>query len=353
MSLQNPLVSVVMPVYNADEYLAEAIESILNQIFEDLEFIIICDDPSDKTREIIDKYQRTDNRIIVLYQKKEGLVASLNKGCFVAKGKYIARMDADDISDTSRFEKQLNFLELHPDVGVIGTYMEEIDENGNPNPLSTFKPPLEHDLIAWHMLFDCCVVAHPTVMVRRTLLDRVGGYNPHFIHIEDAELWSRLVFITQFSNLPEFLFSRRWHKNSICNQHADIQLETSIRIRLKLLERILQKGVDEKDAKVFFSVWSKKERINTKNVLLIETLMQELYEAFKKNSLKNKKNLPQIRRDIINQLFNLIHPSMGFLEFFSIIKIGLKIDLMMTLYKIIQVVYLHKIDIFVWLSRRN
>jgi len=348
-----PLVSVVMPVYNADEYLGEAINSILNQTFRDFEFIIICDDPSNKTREIINLFQNSDDRIKVIYQKKEDLVSALNKGISIAKGKYIARMDADDISDTSRFEKQVNFLEMHPDVGVIGTYMKEIDENGNPNPLSTFEPPKEHDLIAWHMLFECCVIAHPTVMVRRTLFDRIGGYNPHFIHVEDAELWSRLVFITQFSNLPEFLFYRRWHKNSICNQYADIQLEKSIFIRHKLLEKILQKSVDGKDAKTFLSARNQKEFIDAKNVLLIETLMQDLFEAFKKNSLKNKKNLPKIRQDIINQLFNLIHQSMGFLEIFSIIKIALKIDLIMTLYKIIQVIYRHNIDIFIRIIRRN
>ncbi|MGA2913322.1 MAG: glycosyltransferase [Methanoregula sp.] len=338
----NPYVTVVMPVYNADEYLGEAIDSILNQTFKDFEFIIICDDPSSKTREIINLYQNSDDRIKVIYQKKEGLVSALNKGISMAKGKYIARMDADDISDPFRFEKQVNFLELHPDVGVIGTYMKEIDENGNPNPLSTFEPPKEHDLIAWRMLFDCCVVAHPTVMLRKTLFDGIDGYNPHFIHVEDTELWSRLVFITQFSNLPEFLFSRRWHKNSICNQYADIQMEKSILIRHKLFEKILQKGVNEKDAKTFLNARNQKEVVNAKNVLLIETLMQELFRAFKKNSLKNKKNLPKIRRDIINQLFNLIHPSMGFLEIFSIIKIALKIDLIMTFYKIIQVIYRHK-----------
>ena len=106
-----PKISVLMPIYKGDEYLSAAVDSILNQTFSDFEFIIICDDPTEKTRQILDKYKQSDSRIRVYYQEREGLVNSLNRGCSLAQGEYIARMDADDISLPERFEKQVKFLD--------------------------------------------------------------------------------------------------------------------------------------------------------------------------------------------------------------------------------------------------
>lgn len=343
-----PKISVLLPVYNGEKYIREAIDSILNQTFSDFELIIIEDGSEDKTKIIVS--QIIDPRIILIFNEKNiGIINSLNTGLSIAKGEFIARMDADDISHTSRFEKQVFFLDAHPDVGVLGTFMEQIDETGNI--LSIFEPPEDHDLIAWCMVFDC-VVAHATIMARRTLLDDVGRYNPIFIHAEDTELWSRLIFITRFSNIPEVLYLRRLHKNSISNQFANVQLKQDILIHHKLLENILHNVVDEKDANAFFGAWSQRNTLNAKTVLLIEKIMQELFCNFKKNSLKSKQNIPQIRRDIVNRLFCLIPRSIGFLEIFSIIKFALKIDFFGTLNKIIHVTYQHKKKILMILIRR-
>jgi len=119
--MNNPLISVVLSVYNAEKYLVEAIKSILNQTFKDFEFIIINDGSTDKSLEIIESYQKEDERIILISRENKGLIASLNEGIEKAKGKYIVRMDADDISLSTRFEEQVKIMEENQNIGLCGT----------------------------------------------------------------------------------------------------------------------------------------------------------------------------------------------------------------------------------------
>ncbi|HAS7841575.1 TPA: glycosyltransferase family 2 protein, partial [Vibrio cholerae] len=127
--MSSPKISVVMSVYNGEKYLGEAIDSILKQTFSDFEFIIINDGSTDKTLEIIKSYMKKDDRIVLVSRENKGLIVSLNEGLDLAKGQYIARMDADDISIKSRFEKQIEFLDSNPDIGVCGTWVEVFGEN--------------------------------------------------------------------------------------------------------------------------------------------------------------------------------------------------------------------------------
>lgn len=205
---------MVMPVYNADLYLAEAIESILSQTYRNFEFILICDDPSEKTREIIEKYSKSDPRIIPYYQKKEGLVAALNKGCRLAKGKYIARMDADDISFPGRFEKQLDFLEAHPEIDVCGTGAEIYSDN---NDSCLFSPPESQNEIKFFLLFDNCL-AHPSIMMKTSWIQR-NGYNENAVFFEDYELWLRTLNTSGISNTKDVLVKLRKHPDNISELH--------------------------------------------------------------------------------------------------------------------------------------
>jgi len=214
MSTTSPLISVVMPVYNADVYLAEAIESILNQTYRHFECIIICDDPTDKTREIIGKYSESDSRITPFYRKKEGLVSALNKGCSLAKGKYIARMDADDISLPIRFQKQLDFLEAHPEIDVCGTGAEIYSDN---NDSSLFSPPESQNEIKFFLLFDNCL-AHPSVMMKTAWIQR-NGYNENAVFFEDYELWLRTLDTSGISNIKDVLVKLRKHPDNISELH--------------------------------------------------------------------------------------------------------------------------------------
>src|ERR1700680_111125 len=125
MNMRN--VSVVMSVFNGERFVSEAIESILHQTFHDFEFIIINDGSTDGTADILSRYQNSDPRVAVHDQQKKGLVQSLNTGCGLARGRYIARMDADDIAFPERLERQINYLEQNPDIALIGSSVNVID----------------------------------------------------------------------------------------------------------------------------------------------------------------------------------------------------------------------------------
>ena len=195
----NPPISVIMSVYNSEEYLSEAIESILNQNFENFEFIIIDDGSTDGSLEIINSYAAKDSRIKILSHENKGLPASLNEGIAIATGKYIVRMDADDISLPSRFQKQYQFLESNPEIGVCGSLALRMRKNSSKYVI--FSHPEKHEALRLRLLFSVCFI-HPTVMIRISVLDKLEYfYDEKFTNSQDYELWSRLVLKTRFYNL--------------------------------------------------------------------------------------------------------------------------------------------------------
>jgi glycosyltransferase involved in cell wall biosynthesis len=207
MSKKFPVVSIVMPVYNAERYLELAIKSILNQTHEDYEFIIIDDGSMDDTLDIIKAYSKNDKRIrILVNQKNLGIVASLNYGLANARGKYIARMDADDYSHPLRIEKQVAYLDSHPEIGLLGTAYRSIDETGHCLVIRDI--PSEDIVIRWISLFNCAF-NHPSVMFRNDIYKIVGGYNPDMENAEDYDLWSRMLHYTKVANLLDPLVDYR------------------------------------------------------------------------------------------------------------------------------------------------
>ena len=294
-----PCVSVLMSVYNGERYLEEAIESILNQTFRDFEFIIINDGSADGTAGILAHYQRVDDRVRVYDQENRGLVASLNRGGQLARGEYIARMDADDVSLPERLRKQVDYMETHPEVGVMGTQMKQIDEKGRL--LSAFDAPLAHEAILWKMLFECAI-AHPTVLMRRHLLIEAGGYDPSYAHIEDTELWSRLIWVTRFANHRESLFLRRWHKESVCNLHAAEQFQVGMSIRRSLFERILAREVRQEVVEWLSSSWYAETILTDSQIKEVIALLLELYHAL----VKTKSVCPADAQGILDDLLNRI-----------------------------------------------
>ena len=190
MNETSPLVSVVMPVYNESEYIKTAIDSVLGQTYENHEFLIIDDGSTDETPEIAKSYAGQDNRIKYLAnQTNKGLPASLNKGIEHASGKYIARMDADDISLPRRFEKQVEYLDSNPSVHVVGSYTSLIGKNGEFLGEKTFPQGGRNPT---GLKQEGPRVPHPSVMMRKSSLQSVNGYREPFRYAQDLDLWIRM-----------------------------------------------------------------------------------------------------------------------------------------------------------------
>jgi len=224
--MSSPVVSVLMPVYNAEKYLAEAVESILVQTFQDFEFIIIDDGSTDRTHAILGECQRKDERIRLYSRENRGLVPTLNEGLSYARGRYIARMDADDISLPERFQVQVEYLEKNSDHVAVGTKVLIIDPEGLP--ICPFSTLLNHeDIDGAHLSLKGGAITHPSVMMRKEAVLAVGGYRQEYIHAEDLDLFMRLAEIGRLANLAECLFQYRMHYGSIGNSKRGLQLKSA------------------------------------------------------------------------------------------------------------------------------
>ena len=235
-----PLVSVVMPVYNCERFLREAVESILNQTFVDFELLFVAGSSTDRTDIILESFQEKDHRIKVIYEEQEGLAAALNMGCLLAKGKYIARMDADDRCLPQRLERQVGYMETHPEIGILGTWAKYIDESGRQ--IESARILTNPKLIGFHLYFANCII-HSSVIMRREILEPLGFYNLEALYAEDYELWSRAMGITKISVLPEILLESRIWSGSVSNLKSEVQKQTVLRIRRAMISELLKSEV--------------------------------------------------------------------------------------------------------------
>ncbi len=228
-----PLVSVVMPAYNAEEYIGEAIESILAQTYKDFEFIIVDDGSKDRTKEIINEYTKKDNRIKVFVQEKNlGISAALNRGISEAKGKYIVRMDTDDYSYPTRIETQVNFMETHPKVVVSGAAIQICDEKLNLLHVRTYNPT---DKAIRKNIFKYNPFAHPATIWRKEELITAGVYNKDLCDVEDYDLYFRVGKLGEFYNLNDILLKYRQSSKGISQTKAKRQQKLTLYIRIKAI----------------------------------------------------------------------------------------------------------------------
>jgi glycosyltransferase involved in cell wall biosynthesis len=213
MSQQTPLkVSVAMPAYNAERYLGEAIESILGQTFTDFEFLIVDDGSTDRTLAILRDYEKRDSRIRVISRPNTGIVGALNDMLAVAQGELIARMDADDIALPERFDRQVKYMDEHPDCVLVGSRVLLIDPDGDP--LKVMETPLDHEsLVDGFLNFGGQLIHHPATMMRRQTVIDLGGYRPELRGVEDLDLFLRLSEVGQIVNLAEPLLKYREHES--------------------------------------------------------------------------------------------------------------------------------------------
>jgi len=289
-----PKISVVMSVYNGEKYLRGAIESILNQTFKDFEFIIINDGSIDRTSEILESYD--DPRIILVYQEHLGLTKSLNKGITLAKGTYIARQDADDISLPERLEKQIEFLEKHKNVALLGTAANIIDERGFH--FKTIEFPCDYSSIRKGMKkFNHFV--HGSVMFKRQCFFEAGGYRELFPTAQDYDLWLRFVEKYKAVNLSTHLYGRRINPSSVSLKKFVLQT------RMQRLARQLA-DAREKEMNEFSLI--KELKIFLKSPILLEE-KKEIIQRYVPFGLlllhQNKKNEAI---SLIEEIFKY-HPS--------------------------------------------
>ena len=226
----NPLISVILPVYNAGKFLNESIDSILNQTVEDFEFIIIDDASIDNSIEIIQSYQ--DNRIRFFRNKQNlGISKTLNFGISKAKGKFIARMDADDIALRYRFQEQLQFMNNNLDIDICGSYVQHFGDSNE-----TWEPPLDHESIRVSSIFFSPMV-HPTIFARYQYYQK-HIYDSGFDYAEDYHLWISSFDSANFANIPQVLLKYRFHARQTSTALRTQQKEVGKRIRTILLDKV-------------------------------------------------------------------------------------------------------------------
>ena len=201
--MSGPKLSILMAVYNGSKHVQNAILSILAQSYSDFEFIIINDGSTDDTLEKIKAFH--DSRIVLINQKNQGLTKSLNNALSIAKGEFIARQDADDISIFDRLERQFNRFDKEPELDMIGTSMFISNPKGIYNEIFHY-PQTDSECKTALLKYNPFI--HGSVMLRKRALDNIGGYNESFRYVQDYELWGRLVPLIKCCNLSEPLYAR-------------------------------------------------------------------------------------------------------------------------------------------------
>lgn len=218
---ENPVITVLMSVYNAERYVAEAIQSILGQTEGRFEFLIINDGSRDASGSILDRYAAQDARIRVIHQENRGLIYSLNRMLDEARAPLVARMDSDDVSRPERFAVQLAHMQANPQIAVLGTNTDELDADGAYFPCSDFHPEQPRDIR--ERLMVASAMCHPSVMMRRDVIRALGGYRAAFRHCEDYDLWLRVSEQHDMYNLPDRLFLYRRSPDQVSEKHILVQ----------------------------------------------------------------------------------------------------------------------------------
>ena len=213
-------VSVLMPVYNARPYVAEAVESVLGQTLGDFELLIVDDGSTDGSTEVLRRLAGRDPRIRLVVRENRGVTRTSAELVEAARGEFLARMDSDDVALPRRLERQVAFLRAHPEVVAAGSWVEWIDAEGDP--LREYHPPEAHEEIDRALLSGASnAICQPSAIIRADAMRLAGGYRPEFVVSEDYDLWLRLAEVGRLANLPEVLLRYRHRPTSLARSHED------------------------------------------------------------------------------------------------------------------------------------
>jgi glycosyltransferase involved in cell wall biosynthesis len=266
-----PKITVIMPVYNCELYIQEAVESILNQTYSDFELLIIDDASSDQTVSIIKKYN--DPRIQLIEKPlNTGYTNSLNYGLLLAKGKYIARMDGDDISLPKRFAKQVAYMEAHPEVVVCGTSYKIV---GNDKHISI---PENHDVIKLAFLKTNCIL-HPSVMIRKSVLDEFSIiYDTSKEPAEDYDMWVRLSTYGKLHNLQDILIEYRIYTGQVSRKRTIEQKKNDSIIKFQLLNH-LDIIIEDEERDFLTNFFKEREAISFRDIKIFKQLQKKIFKS--------------------------------------------------------------------------
>ncbi|MEM9006734.1 MAG: glycosyltransferase [Cyanobacteria bacterium P01_F01_bin.86] len=301
-----PKISVIMSVYNGSpDYLRESVDSILQQSFTDFEFIIIDDCSSDDSWSILSEYALSDRRILLLRnQQNMGLTKSLNKALNLARGEYIARQDADDISMPTRFDKQVTWLTEHAETVLVSSEIQRIRPDGTFGQVTERACPSE--LLSWHLLFHNQLGGHSQVMFRRQPVVDIGGYNEAYRYSQDYELWCRLAAVGNLAVLPEALLHQRFHAGSISARKQSAQSKLVCEQVARNLEPLMSKVLLLSEAETLHRFWSvdklaKADRFPQTE--LAAHLSQQLSTIYRAYTTQQSVQTKQAIRGLIGQKF--------------------------------------------------
>lgn len=229
--MKQPLISVIMSTYNEEKYIETSLKSLLNQTFQEFEIIIVDDASTDNTRQLIQRLQ--DERIhLICNEENQGLTKNLNKALKYVTGKYIARMDGDDIAFPTRFEKQVQYMEKHPETMLVSCYTKSFGDSD-----LVFALPDDSEVLKVRMLVRP-VYAHPGFMMRRELIEAGYRYNEEYRTAQDYEFASRVAEKYKIGLVPEILLLYRVHKKQVSAKAGNQQFNNADKIRKRQLERL-------------------------------------------------------------------------------------------------------------------
>lgn len=285
---KHPLVSVVLPVYNGEKYIRQAIISVLDQEYSNLELILIDDGSTDNTRTLYTDIP-DDRMLVIRFEQNKGLIAALNTGIEKSKGKYIARMDSDDISFPNRIAEQVKFMENNIQVGVLGSsFIIDRDGKKRQRPVTTGS-----DRIKANFLFRNSI-NHPTVMIRKKLLEISNcRYRSTALHAEDLDLWIRLAPFTEFENLEDALVMYRAHAGQVSVQQAQKQRETIIETQKNLL-RELAVPYSEEELNLHISLYYREFAKSNEYLAKTGTWLERIIKANREVKLFNQNAIEEV-----------------------------------------------------------
>lgn len=333
---KKPIVSVVMPVYNCQEYLPEAIESILEQTYQEFEFIIIDDGSTDNTSLILSTFEKKDSRIKVIRQKNQGIVSALNNGIANSQGEYIARMDADDISYPQRIELQVKFMTQNQEVGVVGCFWQIIDAMGKINSRNDYSATTHLEII-W-ALCSSNPIAHPGVMFRKSAFEKVNGYRELYRHAEDYDLWVRLANEVKYFVIPQPLIFLRKHKENITTVFFQESLNNSIEISRNMVSQILKTPIP-RDA--ILPLWIKQTKEKYESLRCAKLLIR-LTKNFQKSYALTKTEKEFFKQETLKKLTGLMHLRFFTIESLKILFLAMQFSAVQTSRIMINKIFHHR-----------